>query len=578
MAAAFLAGTAVLASCDDDFTTPPVVMPPTVDIQPTVTLAEFKADYWSSLGTPAEVPYTTSGDTIIFTGRVCSSDETGNIYKSIVVQSVDADGEQIAINFSVNQYDLYELFPYGQEVAVYASGLSIGGYRNLLQFGAVSGNEMTFMDPAIFTEHVVRNHTPLPEPDKVMITEANIPQLIAAKSDNAQLLRWQSRLIRIDGVSWEDAGQQYAPSATTNRYIKDAEGNRINVRCSSYASFKNDTIPYGTGSVTGILSYYGSDWQILLNNTGDVAGFDNIKPDVPDVPATDQTGEGTVESPYNVAKALALTTALSENDKIENVYVKGTISAVKEISTSFGNATYSIVDSEGGTSLDVFRGYWLNGDKFTSENQLEAGAEVIVFGNLVNYKGNTPQFAQGNRVYSYNGQTGGDTPDTPTGEETELYTMLQPTAAEIDWTFDEGTLPEGLTYIWQWKEYNGAHYLNGSAYAAGSAHASLAYAVSPVLDLSGATGVTVSFEHAAKFQTTLRTLCGFAVREEGATEWTEIAIPTWPEAGSWTFASSGDIDLRKYDGKKVQIAFKYASTAEGADTWEIRNVVVKGKK
>ena len=225
IAAAALASSAALSSCDDNFTHPPVIMPPSANVEPTATLADVKADYWSTLSAPTTIGYDANGDTIIFTGRVCSTDESGNIYKSIIVQTVDENGEQLAINFSVNSYDLYQLFPFGQEVAVYATGLSIGGYRNLLQFGAISGSEMTFMDADLFTAHVIRNGSALPEPSKVDTTVTTIPEVIAAKSDNAQLMRWQSRLIRIDNVSWEDAGQPYAGATTANRYIVDAEGN-----------------------------------------------------------------------------------------------------------------------------------------------------------------------------------------------------------------------------------------------------------------------------------------------------------------------------------------------------------------
>ncbi len=104
------------------------------------------------------------------------------------------------------------------------------------------------------------------------------------------------------------------------------------------------------------------------------------------------------------------------------------------------------------------------------------------------------------------------------------------------------------------------------------------YAVSPVIDLTGATGCAMSFDHAAKFQTTLRSMCGLVVREEGAKDWTPVEIPTWPEAGAWTFVNSGSISLAAYDGKKIQIAFKYGSSADGADTWEIKNLAIKGKK
>lgn len=131
--------------------------------------------------------------------------------------------------------------------------------------------------------------------------------------------------------------------------------------------------------------------------------------DTPNPPATGgtPTGSGTAADPYNVAKALEV---IAAGPASTDVFVKGKISRITEISTSFGNATYYIVDETGGSELGVYRGYWLNGDKFTSENQLAVGAEVVVTGVLVNYMSNTPQFTTGNHVYSYNGEGAGDTP------------------------------------------------------------------------------------------------------------------------------------------------------------------------
>lgn len=146
-------------------------------------------------------------------------------------------------------------------------------------------------------------------------------------------------------------------------------------------------------------------------------------------PGVQPSGEGTQASPYNVAKALELTKALDSSAKITGAYVKGRIASVKEISTQFGNATYYIEDAEGGETFGVFRGSWLNGDKFTSADQLKVGVEVVVYGDMVNYMGNTPQLAQGNKLVSYDGNTGGDTPvdPTPAGDGTEAnpYTATQ---------------------------------------------------------------------------------------------------------------------------------------------------------
>ena len=119
-------------------------------------------------------------------------------------------------------------------------------------------------------------------------------------------------------------------------------------------------------------------------------------------------GEGTLESPYNVAKALSLI-ANGENDPDAEVYIKGKVSQIKEVSAQFGNATYWISD-DGSTDnqLNVFRGKYLNGEKFTSEDQLKVGDEVVILGKLTTYNGD-PQVNTGSSIVSLNGEGGGST-------------------------------------------------------------------------------------------------------------------------------------------------------------------------
>ena len=120
------------------------------------------------------------------------------------------------------------------------------------------------------------------------------------------------------------------------------------------------------------------------------------------------------------------------------------------------------------------------------------------------------------------------------------------------------------------------HYLYGTAFVNG-AHEALAYAISPEIDLTGKTNLTLEFEHAANYQRNIRQLCKLVVREAGTTDWTELTIPNWPTAGNWNFAKSGEIDLSAFEDKKIEVGFKYASTASAADSWEIRNLKITGK-
>lgn len=116
-------------------------------------------------------------------------------------------------------------------------------------------------------------------------------------------------------------------------------------------------------------------------------------------------GDGTLESPYDVAKALSLI-ANGENDPDAEVYIKGKVSEIEEISAQFGNGTYYIsVDGTTENQLYVYRGYYLNGDKFTSTDQLKVGDEVIILGKLTTFY-DDPQVGTGSKLVSVNGQTG----------------------------------------------------------------------------------------------------------------------------------------------------------------------------
>ena len=115
--------------------------------------------------------------------------------------------------------------------------------------------------------------------------------------------------------------------------------------------------------------------------------------------------KNTPETAYTVAKALELIAAGEGLDA--KVYVKGQITSIKEVSTSFGNATYDISDdATAANKLTVYRGYFYDNGKFTSSDQIKVGDVVVVYGKLVNYKNNTPQVTNSS-IYSLNGVVSG---------------------------------------------------------------------------------------------------------------------------------------------------------------------------
>ena len=170
-----------------------------------------------------------------------------------------------------------------------------------------------------------------------------------------------------------------------------------------------------------------------------------------------------------------------------------------------------------------------------------------------------------------NGDDNGDQDNPPSGDSV-TYTWLNENDASMgEWKIENVTLPSSSSYIWSWKTYNGTHYLNASAFINNTAYTSKAYVWSPEVSLENALKAVFSFSHAAKFQTTLKTLCKVVVRDTETGTVYEESISKWPVAGAWTYTDSGNLDLSKYAGKKVQIGFKYESNTSGADTWEIKN-------
>ena len=116
LAAVAVATGASLTSCQNDFDLPPIDEPKAT-MEANTTISALKTQYWQddqnyflTVGTNAE------GADVIVRGRVVSSDATGNIYKSLVIQD-----ETGALAFSINQTGLNNSYRVGQEIVVNSS-------------------------------------------------------------------------------------------------------------------------------------------------------------------------------------------------------------------------------------------------------------------------------------------------------------------------------------------------------------------------------------------------------------------------------------------------------------------------
>ena len=132
-------------------------------------------------------------------------------------------------------------------------------------------------------------------------------------------------------------------------------------------------------------------------------------------------GSGTLEDPYNPAGAAAAVanlkwTSNTDYETTDNVYVKGIISRIASKGTytesgSYGNATFFISeDGKEADEFEVFHALYLGNKKYEEgKTDIKVGDEVIIYGKLMNYHGNTPEtVSNGAYLYSLNGVSEGE--------------------------------------------------------------------------------------------------------------------------------------------------------------------------
>ena len=113
----------------------------------------------------------------------------------------------------------------------------------------------------------------------------------------------------------------------------------------------------------------------------------------------DPNAPGTENNPYTVAEARA---AIDAGTGVTGVYATGIVSEIVEAySSQYHNISYNI-SADGLTTsdqLEIYRGKSFDGEDFTSENDIQVGDVVVVFGNLTKYN-STYEFAQSSQLVS----------------------------------------------------------------------------------------------------------------------------------------------------------------------------------
>lgn len=209
----------------------------------------------------------------IIEAYVVSSDQNGNFFKTLYLQTLATENQPaIGFSVSVDATNTYVDYRVGNKIYIklkdqftdlFYDGIRVGSlYEN--NSGAASVGRI----PQNEYKKVLNASCTMVDENK-LVNALSIEEAL----DNNNL----NTLIELYDVQFSEAaiGRHYFEEANnvggaTNWNLRDKSGNQIIFRTSSFANFSTLLVPEGSGKVRGILTKYGSDYQLMIRSKEDV--------------------------------------------------------------------------------------------------------------------------------------------------------------------------------------------------------------------------------------------------------------------------------------------------------------------
>lgn len=366
-----------------------------------ITIAQLKSDYATYIATDYRdgQSFTKVTDDVKIKAIVTSSDAQGNIYQELALQ--DATG---AIIVSVAQGGLYGPLPVGTEILVSLKDLYVGNYGKQAQIGMPSKNAtgadvIGRISRATWDQHY-----------KILSTGHIVEPTLFATGTNPTTWNLDTdggKLGIIRNVSFKSSNNSKATdtfadpnggAGSVSWTLNEQDGRKVIVYNSNFADFANAKVPTGKVDITGIIKRFNNQWEIIIRSLDDIKAVEKVDP----FKGLPGRGDGTQANPLDITRALAYA-KLNKKDP-DTYYIQGVISQIDEVSTQYGNARYYL-SNDGSTTdqLQVFRGLYLNGDKFTNPSQISVGKKVLILGTLDYYEPTSnPQVGRNSKIISIN--------------------------------------------------------------------------------------------------------------------------------------------------------------------------------
>ena len=260
-------------------------------------------------------------DDYVISGKVISSDQAGNVYKSLYIYDEKSE-TAIELKLNVNNYVEYQL---GQTIFVKCKGLALGNHRYMISLGAkptakdvANGYANSNIEDIVqLNAHIFEGaEGKLTAADTLVVTPSTYHTL--TDNDLGRLVRFEGiryNIGNLDGDTYpyylevlypnnsttgvytnkyfeqEGLTPTYAYSYNNQRYYgsswfgyPDAGQNKVGnyiVRVSGYSNFSLQPLPSAgaEGDITAIYTKYSAksgnhiSYQLLLNSYADIQGF-----------------------------------------------------------------------------------------------------------------------------------------------------------------------------------------------------------------------------------------------------------------------------------------------------------------
>lgn len=253
----------LLCSCSTELKTPEFsCIPPNLIVNQTIDKLKD-----ISVAVPKQYSY----DDVI-EAYVVSTDEGGNFFKTIYLQTLKDAKKVVGFSVPVDATNIYVDFRVGTKVYIKLKNQFTDLYYGGLRIGSLQVSNSG--DPTIgrISQNDYKN---VMNVSCVVVDENQLVQSFsieeALKDENL------NTLIELKEVQFAETaiGRHYFEESNnvggaTNWSLSDKTGSQVIFRTSNFANFATSLVPEGSGKVRGILTKFGSDYQLMARYESDV--------------------------------------------------------------------------------------------------------------------------------------------------------------------------------------------------------------------------------------------------------------------------------------------------------------------